>query len=167
MKSSTVESLVSIVEFALIAIAAVILAPYLVTAEHYRNTDRVHPSFPIAVTDHGRPGIIQWSTYKDSPEQYSAKLVTIPHDDVMTSAALAGNESFVIEKSGANYRLTYYADNYTFWSEYSIVNGVVRPTSFRFSGAFIVMPVLFIAWLGTAMLNWAVKRYLARRAGLG
>ncbi len=163
MKSSIVKSLISIVEFIVIAIVSFVLAPYLITAEHYENSDSVKSSFPIAIIENGQPSIIRWDVYKKSPEKYSGQLVTSPYKDSMTSAVLPGNETFVIKRSGDNnYQLTYYADNYTFWSEYSIVDGMVKPSYFRFNGAFIVFPVLIIALLGMVIINWAVKRYLSR-----
>jgi hypothetical protein len=165
MKSSIIESLVSIIEFIAIAMAAFILAPYLITAEHYDNAGSVRSSFPIAIIENGQPSIVRWDAYRKSPEKYTGQLVMSPYKDSMTSALLAGNERFVIKRSGDNnYQLTYYADDYTFWSEYSIVDGIVRPSYFRFNGAFIVFPVLVIALLGTVTINWVVKRYFSRRS---
>ena len=165
MKSPTITSLISIVGFIAIATAAFTLAPYLITAEHYDNSDSVKSSFPIAVIENGQPGIIRWGTYRKSPEKYTGQLVTSPYKDSMTSALLAGHERFVIKRVGDNdYQLTYYADNYTFWSEYSIVDGIVKPSYLRFNGAFIVFPVFLIALLGAVIINWGVKRYLSRRS---
>lgn len=165
MKSSIIKSLISIVEFIVIAMAVFTLAPYLITAEHYDNADTVTPSFPIAIIENGKPGIVQWGTYRESPEKYTSQLVTSPYKDSVTSALLSGHEKFEIKRYGDNnYQLTYYADDYIFWSEYSIVNGIVKPSYFRFNGVFIVMPVFFLALFGTMTINWVIKRYITLRS---
>lgn len=164
MKPSTIGSLIAVVEFFLIFFGASYFAPYLLTAECYEHSDRghpVHPSFPIAIGENGNYAIVNWKAYEKSPEKYADRLILLPDKE---SYPLEGIEAFSISKTDdGNYKVTYHADNYTFWSEYSIVNGKVVPSCFRFSGAFVVMPVALMALLATLVINWVAKCYWHNR----
>ena len=160
MMASNFRSLVFIIEYLLVAIAAWNLAPYIMTAEHYDGSRAIHSAFPIAIIEDGKAAIIRWHTYSQAPAKYATVLLADPDQG---SYPLADNERIELTRANGNqYDLIYRADNYVFWSGYSIVDGIVQPTYFRFTGAFIVMPVVLVALVGTQLLNWLLGALLAR-----
>lgn len=163
IKSFLIKSSISIIGFVLIIYLSFTLAPFLITAQHYKpNAIDVHSSFPIAVQNENIIDIVTWKTYINSPKSYATKLLLNPEK---TKYTLPDNQYLNIEvKHNNNYKITYYADDYTFWSEYTVVNNQVIPTYFRFTGAFIVMPVFFTSLLFIIIINAIFKYYLDRRS---
>ncbi len=142
--------------FVLLYYGTFALFPYLVTYERYDGTQNVHPQFPIAILQEGKPTIVKWHTYSTAPKNFENQLIQPTSN---TQVQLNEIESFElkIDKNGI-IKLSLNTDNYGFWSQYSIKNGIVTPISFRFIGAFVVLYGLVIASIGTFL----IKRFLAK-----
>lgn len=158
--SSNLRSVVFFFEYLLVAIAAWNLAPYILTAEHYDGSRAIRSLFPIAIVADGRAAVVQWHVYSEAPEKYAKVLLLEPDRGAYP---LADNERLELTRSNGNqYDLVYHADNYVFWSRYSIEDGTVQPIDFRFTGAFIVIPVVILALFGAKLLNGLFEMLLMR-----
>ncbi len=137
-----------------------LIAPYLLTSQTYNEGQEVSTLFPIAQKVNKDYSVIKWEEYTKQDE------VDLVEEELITK--LINNERIEIEKSKDGLvNLTYYADDYTFWSGYYIINGKVQPVYFRFVGAFIAMPVFGAIGIIYLLGRLILRKYMARKRNKG
>ncbi|WP_147378822.1 hypothetical protein [Motilimonas pumila] len=154
---SILRLIVSVLVFVSLFYLSFLVAPYLLTSEKYVGEQGVSKFFPVAQKVNNSYSVIQWEEYKNREDVY-----LVDEEELVTR--LINNERIELEKSKDGLiNLTYYADNYTFWSGYYIVNGKVEPVYFRFVGAFIVIPVFGVVLIIYLFGRLFYARYVARK----
>ncbi len=149
--------IISVLIFISLFYLSFLIAPYLLTSQKYDGEQEVSKLFPIAQKVNEDYSVIKWEEYT---KDYDVDLV----DEEELVTRIINNERIKLEKSKDGLiNLTYYADNYTFWSGYYIINGKVQPEYFRFVGAFIVMPLFGIIGIIYFFGRLILSRYMARK----
>ena len=140
----------------LVVLLCVLLAPWLLTHQDYRTGHTaIAPHFPIAIQSPRGVRVITWQTYQQTPDRYRQSLLTqgSPHTWPLES----GNAVRLEPQPDGSMALTYYTDHYVFWASYLIDKGKVYPLTLRYSGAFIIFPLLLLAVLGIVVWRIAMK----------
>ncbi len=68
--------------------------------------------------------------------------------------------TIVLNKENQTIKLSWYDDDYFFYSEYLVSKDGVIPQYMRYTGAFVSMYCFLISIFGTSVIYWVVKRYL-------
>ncbi len=148
--------------------ATFVATPYLVTRQTYTESGNVSPLFPIAIVDHGTPGIVRWYEYQKNVDLYKDKIISAP---TQKEYKLSGVEYFTLSSAPNNVlNLSLHTEDYIFGAEYSVTNGIVKPISFGYTGAFVIIGCFAVALIGTPLIGWgyklivwAHKRFLRRK----
>ncbi len=131
------------------------VSPYLITNKYYQQGQQVDANFPLLIEQNQEIKIITWQQY-----QANTKVKLVNREII--NGKLPYQEHFDLQVSpNGHVDLTYYADNYTYWSGYEIKDGQAIASYFRFNGAFIVMPifaVLIVLWLAIDLWMFYSKR---------
>jgi hypothetical protein len=158
------EKVFKIATFVALFFLATAVFPYLATRESYEPAKTINGAFPIAVFDDGKPTIVTWPQYQQNLERYKDKAILGKEEKEYSLNEL---EHFRLIPEGNNtFRVDLLADDYRYWSVYSIRDGVVHPISFRYTGAFSIFACLPFALAGTSSIWWFRRRRLARRRAL-
>ena len=159
-----VESAISLCTFVGLFYGTFVLYPYIATSQKYEGLKNVSELFPVAIMESGHAGIVKWSEYINNPAAYKEKLIKVPSEEKF---ALSDHERFTL-KSGRNNSLvlSLYEEDYNFFAEYSLENGIVKPLNFRFTGAFVVLNSILVALIGTPVIGWLRRRAIERRKRL-
>ena len=159
MREKIASAAVSLGVFCALFYGTFILFPYVVTSQNYSGSDNVSDLFPIAIIESGNIQIVKWRSYLEKPEEFKGKLLLVPSKGKL---GLSENEHFTLE-FGRNKSLvlSLYEEDYRFWAEYSVENGLIKPISYRFTGAFVILYCFLVALVGTQVIAW-----LRRRAGV-
>lgn len=141
----------SVLVFGLLFAATVFGFPRWVTSYRYDNSNAVSDLFPVAVIRDGTPGIVQWSAYQKSSEQFAPQLMRSP----TTVRQMLGNHEYLqlTEKPARTFELKWQTDDYVYWARYAIEDGRVRPISFRYSGPFVVGWAVLVGLAGVMLLS--------------
>jgi hypothetical protein len=116
-------------------------------------------SFLIAIVENGTPSIVKWFKYQENPNSYQNKLYAVTSQE---KHKLNEFTFFLLITAPNNsFNLTLYTDDYTYWAQYGIQNGIVQPLSFRYTGAFIIFYCLLVSSIGTPLIRWLWKRYIS------
>jgi len=134
-----------------------IVFPYVATMQHYSGSQDISPLFPIAVMEDGKPAIVKWPKYQLNPSYYQDKIIFTP---LQSPCQLSEFEFFTLKRSENNsLKLHLMEEDYSFWATYSVDGGRVKPLSYRFTGAFVVMYCMLVAFIGTPLINWLRVRF--------
>ncbi|MFC3914209.1 hypothetical protein ACFOSS_12110 [Pseudaeromonas sharmana] len=137
----------------------VVLAPWLLTYQHYLSGQTaIAPNFPIAIRDQGSVSVVLWREYQQSPTRYAPLLLTEGRE--LSWPLEDGSAVRLLQTPDGLFDLTYYTSHYVFWARYQIQSGTVQPISLRYTGAFIIFPLLLLA--ATAYLTIMLLRKLYR-----
>jgi hypothetical protein len=154
--------LIKLLIFVFLFGATFVAFPYLATRQTYTESSSVSPSFPIAILDHGTPHIVRWREYQRNVDLYKDKIISAPTQEEYKLSEL---EFFRLSSAPNNVlNLFIHEEDYNFWAEYSVNNGIVKPISFRYTGYFVIFVCFAVALIGTPMIGWAYKRYLSSRS---
>ncbi|MFO6422744.1 hypothetical protein [Motilimonas sp. KMU-193] len=124
-----------IVFFALFYLSFVI-APYLLGVKSVPTEQQPDISFPVLYQT-----ATGYNVLFHFPDGETGQVVT----SISLKGQLANNEHFALEQEEDGLlHLTYYADDYTYWSGYYVNNDEIIAKYYRFVGAFIVIPVFGI-----------------------
>ncbi|MFL6660060.1 MAG: hypothetical protein ACJ8GW_18395 [Massilia sp.] len=123
-------------------------APLLITGRSYGENSQIASRFPIAIVVDGRPGIVQWFAYQNHKDAYASKLITGAGRKAFTVGEFG--KVVLTSDDGVTFNVDYVDDDYRFWSQYAIHDGMVQPISYRLAG----VAILFYATL--AGLIWSV-----------
>ncbi len=156
--------LIGIGTFVAFFLLTMALFPYVATQESYAaGATQIHDGFPIAVLEDGHPKIVSWTEYQSKLAHYKNHALV---GAAKKEYAVDEFTSFVLSPEGnQTFSVDYRTDDYRFWSSYAVRDGIVRPISFRFTGAFSVVIGILGGLIGSALLAWIRKRHLSRRAG--
>jgi hypothetical protein len=152
--------LITLLIFVFLFGATSYFVPYFITHETYSESSRVDGRFPIAILDHGTPDIVRWREYQKDVDLYKDKIISAP---IQEEYKLSELEFFTLASAPNNVlNLFIHEEDYNFWAEYSVNNGIAKPISFRYTGYFIIFVCFAVAFIGTPMIGWAYKRFLRR-----
>jgi len=153
--------LIKLLIFVFLFGATFVAYPYA-TRQTYTESSSVSSLFPIAVLDHGKPRIVRWREYQKNVDLYEDKIISVPTQEEYK----LGEHEFFRLTSGSNniLNLSIHEEDYNFWAEYSVNDGIVKPISFRYTGAFVIIACFAVAGIGTPMIGWAYKRYITSRS---
>jgi hypothetical protein len=136
--------------------------PYVVTYKKYQGAQDISDLFPIAVMENGHVEIIKWPQYEENPGAFIGKLVLPPMEGKIASSEYSSFELEAGREKAA--LLSLYEEDYTFWAEYALENGFVRPISFRFTGGFVIFYCFLVAFVGTPLVGWLFRKIGIRSA---
>jgi hypothetical protein len=158
-KLTAKDTVINLGVFVLLFYLTFIIVPYIQTRETYSNAGKISSHFPVAIIENGKPAIVKWPDYENNVTLYKDKLISSPSQETYN---LDGSESFTLRQDKQQrFNLKLNEEDYVFWAEYTIANGVVKPISFRFNGVFSVFWGAIVAFTGTPILNWLRMRYLS------
>ena len=107
----------------------------------------------VAVLDQGKPAILRWSEYDKSEH-------ILYSPDTEERIQLNKYEFFVIKPENDSIQLSLHLDDYVFYSEYKVDNQKAEPSSFYYTGAFIVLYSLPLSLLLVGFVKFCWKRYI-------
>lgn len=159
-KITSKEGLIALGVFILLFYITFITVPYIQTRETYNDGNKINKLFPVAVVRDGQPAIVKWADYENNVTLYKDKLISNPLNE---KHYLNESETFILRQDKKQrFNLELNEEDYVFWAQYKIESGVVKPISFRYNGVFAVFWGFTVAFIGTPILNWLRKRYIAR-----
>jgi hypothetical protein len=158
----TIETVGKLLIFIFLFGTTFVASPYLATHQTYTESSSVSPLFPIAILDDGTPDIVRWREYQENVDLYKDKIISAPTQEKYKLNEL---EFFTLTSAPNNVlNLSFHTEDYNFGAEYSVRNGIVKPISFRYTGAFVIIGCFAVALTGTPMIGWAYKRYIRSRS---
>ena len=158
---STIVTVQKLLIFVFLFGATFVVYPYA-TRQTYTGSSSVSSFFPIAILDYGTPGIVRWAEYQKNVDLYKDKIISTP---IQEEYRLSELDFFRLSQEPNNVlNLSLHTEDYNFWAEYSINNGIVKPISFRYTGAFVIIGCFAVALIGTLMIGWVYKRYIGSRS---
>ncbi len=152
--------LLGLVAFCSLFYLSFLISPYLVGSRSLPSEQQPSLAFPVLYQSETGYQVL----FQRDPK---ASLQLVVGRDL--GGKLENNERFELEQgSDGQWHLTYYADDYTHWSGYSVVNDEVKPNYYRINGAFMVMPVFGILGVmylfGKMFWQWRRKVNKAKRS---
>ena len=161
MNNRIINATISIGIFCALFYGTFVLFPY-VTSTNYVGSENVSGFFPIAIIENGQVKVVRWREYQQNPAAYKGKLFSVPSEKQFE---LSPHVHCTL-KSGENdsLALSLYEDDYTFWAEYSLKNGIVKPISLRIVGAFVVFYCFLFGFVGTPIVNCLIRKIRIRIA---
>jgi hypothetical protein len=152
--------LISLLIFVFLSEATSYAFSHLKTHQTYTESSSVSPAFPIAILDHGAPGIVRWYEYQKNVNLYKDKIISAP---TQKEYKLSEHEFFCLTSALNNVlNLSLHTEDYIFGAEYSVSNGIVKPISFRVMTPSVIFVCFPVALIGTPMIVWAYKLFLRR-----
>ena len=153
--------LINVLIFVFLFGGAYFVLPYA-SLQTYTESSRVSLMFPLAILDHGTARIIDWSSYQRNVDLYKDKIISAP---TQKEYKLSEHEFFWLTPAPNNVlTLFIYEEDWHYWAKYSVSNGIVKPISFRVRTPSVMFIGFPVALIGTPLIGWAYKRYMASRS---
>jgi len=159
-----IETVRILITFAFLFGGTFVASPYA-SHQTYTESSSVKLSFPIAILDHGTPDIVDWYRYQRNVDLYKDKIISAP---TQKEYRLSEHEFFRLTSAPNNVlNLFIHEEDWDYWAEYSVSNGIVKPISYRVRTPSVMFISFAVALIGTPLIGWAYKRYItsgSRRA---
>jgi hypothetical protein len=161
--------LITLLIFVFVLVGTSYIVPYFITHETYTESSRVRGTFPIAILEHGTPGIVYWGVYQRNVDLYKDKIILVR---TQTKYKLS-EDGFLKLRSAPNnvLKLFIHERDRNYWAKYSVGNGIVKPISYRVESPSVVFVAVPVALIGTPLIVciyklivWAHKRHKRSRS---